>query len=422
LRKRFATLGLGLVFGIASCKHVDTASASKSDASGPSFETLFDLNDVSILFPYKVKREEMGDFVTLSSKTSEGPIVSEESFNSVKALLKSAKFKSYGTFAVAGVRIDDCAKILPNDPCQAQLRLVFQALLGDDRSEEGNDLRFDDFTLHVAFNLDANEKMKMFQDFLDLKKSAVPISTVGPLGPHPVLAKQGMKGAFAKKLKNIILKYGLPSRYDRIAIMGLGGTPGSPLGFPPPQTIWEFAATLPIKNGKIAATPIPCQNPDQRTNTFEINDLFGMRNGKVREPMVGCDDRKFDSMVGNAVTPTDPVEIQAAIKTTNPDLVFFGTTTCTNCHVASRRLDGSGGVALSVADDGNPIRFKRPSGVSQTVDPRSREDNNNTWGFRAFGWGQHSNEGRPGITTYTLHETMRVAHALNELVKKEKLK
>lgn len=401
--------GLSAAWVIYACKHTTPGSGSSSKALDTEKKplVLFDLNDVSIL----VKNPETAnadDYIHIGAMTVEGPFVTQAMFDGVFKMLDNPRPRKYEEWAVAAIRIDNCAKVIAQAPCQAQIRLVFQPL---DASKK----KFDDQALHIAFNVFEAEKMAMFKDFLDLKKASLPATTNGPLGEHPILAKEGMAGAYAKRLNALVMKYAIPSRIERISVMTSSSAGSTPSGN------WIFAVTQPVKDQKIIQSQIPCQDPSDLTNKFEtISGIFGGATPGISPDMVGCQDVDITPILlkGGVTDENKKIVFDAAIKTNNPNQVFFGSTTCVNCHLASRRLDQKE-PDLSTRVDGNPGRYLAPTDVSTGVSAASKDDNVNLWGIRAFGWGEFGNV--PGITVYTLNDTMRVAHELNELIREGKL-
>lgn len=301
-----------------------------------------------------------------------------------------------------GVRIDNCAKLLPAHPCQAQIRLVFQPGGGD----QG---------FHLIFNIDNATAIGMYQDFYDLKKSALPETTGGNLDLHPILAKESMKGSFSERFKKLLVKYALPSRYDRIAVMGSGGDGAT----------WEFAASQPIKNGIVKRTPIPCLKADQPTNILNPGLLSGLRQDPA---MTGCDafniedvtyaQEKFGHKSGTF--GNNPASI-AAVKTVNPEQTFFGSTTCANCHEALREVQSNWEpLKEAEATFAKDVAYKYPTDVTQG-EPISKggQPGFTDYPTRAFGYGER---GELTTTRFTVNDTMRVAHELNDLIRAGKIK
>lgn len=368
---------------LAACDTSNVASNSASDSKS----VLFDLNDVSFLLP-----KDNG--LSFATQTAEGPLVSESVFKQAEGMLVVNKLDDYSAFQLVGVRIDNCAKLLPEHPCQAQIRLVFQSA---------------DNGFHMIFNIDDATAIGMYQDFYDLKKSASPATTVGNLGIHPILAKESMKGPFSERFKKLLVKYAVPSRYDRIAVMGTGAP-------------WEFAASEPVKNGIVKRTAIPCQKPDQPTNILDLSPLSGM---VQRHSMTGCDDFNVEGIAfarksgGRIPFMNNPQSI-AAVKTVNPEKTFFGSTTCGNCHLALRNADWSSPdfdeAKTTWAKD---VAYMSPTDVTQGK-PITESGTLGGYATRAFGYGERFDE--PEISLFTINDTMRVAHELNELIHSGKIK
>lgn len=401
---------------ISSCK---TSKGSDSRISKEVSKTdtkpseLFDVNDVSILYPMLGEDRDHKDYIHLNEKTAEGVILAEAIFlESAKLVNMNVQKFKYADFVVSGVRIDNCAKLILEMPCVPQIRLVVQNAEDQDQ------------TLHLPFNVPADKAMTFYQEFLDLKLSAQPTSTRGMLGTHPVLAKEGLQGPFAKRLRTLVAKYSLASHMERVALMStkVKGSNGE----------WNFAATQPIKDGKVLATPIPCLN-GKTQNIINISSITGFTgqvvvNTKFNEPVQNCGNLDatpiiVQSSMRRLVLKDEadkPKVIHDALAINDPSKVFFASTTCVNCHLASRRLGMYEGQEFLTAKDGHPARFEAPSDVTSEFREAISAGGDNSWNIRAFGWNETS--GDPSITLYTLNDTMRVAHELNNLIREGQLK
>lgn len=416
-------MSFGLISTVifTSCKHSPKSDLSSEGRNSANLNaTLFDINDVSILVA-QPSLETRLDYLRLDAKTAEGPLLTKEQFSALGKMLVKTRLLPYTEWAMAAVRIDNCGKLLPAHPCQPQIRLTFQPLLsGADIGNEAGILNptfidsvFGDAALHLAFDINA-DAMQMYQDFLDLKKLTPSISTSGKLDVHPVLKAQGMKGPFAKKLNEFVLKYSLPSRYNRIAIMGTMFR-----GF---GADWEFAATTEIKDGKFVQSPLPCQPPSEKTNIFSVKgDFLGLTTHSVT-PSAGCPDTDITAMVSSQgqVRAGDNIHTQRAIRIENPEVTAFASTNCVSCHKTDRLMMTLGSTALAELKAKTEGAFKAPSGVSNKKAADAPSFSGGSWELRAFGWGEAGSQ--PGISGFTLNDSMRIAHELNELVRQGKLK
>lgn len=413
------TLGLTLSY----CKSVNHDSKVSSD--GLSVETdkaltLFDVNDVSILYP-SPRKAAIASYISFADKTAEGVIFPKEMFEQASKIAGiDAKF-TYDQFFVSGVRIDNCAKLIMQMPCVPQIRLVFQNVTPDGKG----DIEFDDQTIHVPFDVEVSKANGMYKDFMDLKLSALPESTKGKLGVHPILAKEGANGKFGAKLKAIVSKYALTSKLERVAVMATE-VKGN-------NATWTFAASKPIKDGKIEATPIPCQS-GETTNIFSSSTIFPpfpsmptTFSGRVNPDVKNCKNLDATLLItqerSGSIDLDDDAKkkvIDDALAINDPSKVFFASTTCVNCHLASRRLDFALGQKFLTEKDGNPFRYQAPEDVTSTYTEVKSAGGGNTWNLRAFGW----NETATGVAVslYTFNDTMRVAHELNDMIRAGSLK
>lgn len=412
--KRFLNSGYSvicLLLLVFSCKHSSTAGSPTSGINSseqvPSFSgTTFDLNDVSILMK-NVEESTQNQYLRLSSKSKEGPILAESVFQLLHATV-NFRISDYNSWALAALRIDNCGKLIAQAPCEAQIRLVFQPL----ETVGNNVTMFADEGIHVPFNVDDKDRLAFFQDFLDLKKSAQ-IKTNGPLGEHPVLASEGMNGPFAKKLHELVLKYAVTSKSERVAAMN-GPSSSRTTGN------WVFAVTTPLHQGTPKIAPIPCQD-GSNTNTFHnARGFAGEQASAQPEKLTGCEEFDATPLVVKDPSMDSQRMIETALRINNPDLTFFASTNCINCHLTSRRLEQVIGEGTSFKQDGNPLRYKLPADVSHTMSDAALTDKSTPWAIRAFGWGEGGDV--PGITLFTLNDTIRVAHELNDLIRNGSLK
>lgn len=299
-----------------------------------------------------------------------------------------AAFEKYDDWTIAAVRIDSCAKILPQDSCRTQMRLVAQPA-----DKTGI---FRDQAIHLAYNVDDDKSLEMLQDFVELKKKKL----ADPRSADPL---------------PLIIKYARVSKLERVAIM-LTMT-----------NVWVFAASQTVHDAEILATPIPCIGAGKVS--FLASEVVLARNGSAKiDPESKCQDLNAQRLLTEDLShgtwqklsqAEKDKEIQTALRINDPSKVFFGSTDCVSCHVAGRALLRVKGPSFLNDVPNDPNRYVRPSDM-QGEGNVSSNDHFNAWGTRAFGYGQDGKS--KAMSLYSFNDSLRVAHEINELIRAGKLK
>lgn len=386
------SLAILTVASLTACRTVNPQSQSKAEqpAANGSAQTLaMGVSDVSFYL-------SAWQGLKLSTPTRESVLFPETLFQETVKLadgdkasaLERAPFEKYDDWTVAAVRIDSCAKILPQDNCQTQIRLVAQPA-----DKTGI---FRDQAIHLAYDVDEAQHLEFLQDFVDLKKKK--LSDPRSADPLP-----------------LIIKYALVSKLERVAIMLTM------------NNVWTFAASQTIKDGQIIATPIPCIGASKVAFLASEVVLARKETAKI-QPESKCLDLNAQRLltedlshgIWQKLSPAEKdKEIQTALRINDPSKVFFGSTDCVSCHVAGRALLRVKGPSFLNDVPGDPNRYVRPSDM-QGEGNVSSNDHFNAWGTRAFGYGQDGKA--KAMSLYTFNDSLRVAHEINELIRAGKLK
>jgi hypothetical protein len=375
---------LVLAAGCAAAGNADTVDSNEANETAAAL----DVNDVSFLFPLPTTRGDANDLLGTDAKAAHGPLLSAESFGrlvsyslpdpSEDSTFHERGFDQQKNWRVVAARFDPCAKNDPKDAlCNVQLRLVAQ---GVEPGKASDDFDAADQAMHLIYQFDGAEAKALQADILGLKKDQ---STNGKeLGVHPVMAKEGLKGAYATALKDIILKYAGEDRLPFATVM-LTLNAG----------LWRFARGDHSPTGLTQA-----QVPFSSEKTIGFHGTTGVIGNfelDVAPPATGADNVNDIVQTGGAANPAfkgpffrlpaakQEAAVNAALRIENPTMHAPGTLDCVSCHQASRSLRRFKGAPFLDAKDGNPNRYVPPSGVTATF---SGDRDGGEYNVHAFGY------------------------------------
>lgn len=402
MTKYLKAFALSLV--LTSCGRT-TSSSELLDLQPP--KPRFDVNDVSLLWPLPEKYEHLSQLLILEGSG----LLSTENF---QRLLDIAKFEDDPGYAywrmkywyVIGMRFDPCAKVMPTDTtCGGELKLIAQPL---GESSSGRITASDD-ALHLIYHLNSEQILRIARKLYELKTMDAAISTNGAaLNIHPIMAAQGLEGAFAKGLRTLVIEFAQEGNLkEATAMLRLNANE------------WRFARSLPNTAHELVGAPIPFVNGSVQT-------LFGERRhdgnpgifNEIRPQASGADSLNeavdSDAPVGGffKLSPEEQGDLlQAALRIDNPLVHTPSTIDCVSCHVASRVLARVKGKDYLEARDGNVDRYVPPMPMTLRNETEDREI---TLGYtsRAFGYGLMGP--RDASTTQrVINDSARVASDLN---------
>src|SRR6185437_10859761 len=152
-----------------------------------------------------------------------------------RALYEEAAGMPYDQLRVLAMRLDPCFDQV-QDPvsCDNQLRLVFQAFDSPGQPFDGG--------VHVTYQLSRDELLMMAGQIAAARQASAGDGDLGPLFVHPLLAREGVTGAFGTQLRDLILRYADPTQIERITTFGLGAdpVPGDGAVAVPGGEFWDF--------------------------------------------------------------------------------------------------------------------------------------------------------------------------------------
>ncbi|MBX3191715.1 MAG: hypothetical protein KF819_32280 [Labilithrix sp.] len=337
------------------------------------------------LFPQAFSEIVMGPIGSLEKTTSEHP-------------------STYAELRLVSVRLDHCA-VRGGPGCKSEVRVVFQALYEKAAGAEGDPssgTAATDGGVHVTYDVPEAELVTMMKEILTLKKANGDLATID-LRPHPILAEQGLGGAFAEGLRTILLHHLGAGRIARVTIFDHN--------FNPDSDGWQFEMfdragdTLVAKNvpfvsssgqllaGSHALTPLADSSAEDFSAASTPDPVRALV--AANRPAKG--------------TPESAalyVAWQAALRVQNPTLHDTETTDCVNCHLAegARRI-GDQVYAFKESTPGNEFR---PARATARADQRTSVTN-----LHAFSYLHRA----PSIMLRTMHESIVVADAMEARVK-----
>ena len=160
----------------------------------------------------------------------------------------------YENLRVVSVRLDPCFGDLhptaTTTTCKNQLRLVFQELAAN-----GSSVTAFDSGVHAFYSLTRDELLGAVAEIAQLREAAAIPGARGPLAPHPIMAAQGLGGAFSKAVQALVLRHAGETNLVRAT-----GMTAANAGFN-----WEFFG-FEFPNGA-AGAPAPIAIAGLPTNT-----------------------------------------------------------------------------------------------------------------------------------------------------------
>ena len=232
-RLRIASVGLAaLAASTLACSGVGQSEEDLTRATGvPKYV----VNDVSVLYPLPQKGE--GKYLlAMEQETPDGKKVLLP--ESVFAMLgDDAKtpypflFEAPGREAawkdlrVTSVRIDPCfeaADLVEARDCKRQVRLSAQVLVPSSEDPDEAEYSVTDASVHLFYELDEEAFVGMLLDLRELMLKKAHGGKNPSLGVHPVMAKEGLSGAWTRRFNEVLLGACDQSNLIRMTFMATG--------------------------------------------------------------------------------------------------------------------------------------------------------------------------------------------------------
>jgi hypothetical protein len=231
--------------GLTSDATLDDASAADAaatDGGSVSSTRALTMREVSVLFPLP-PAGGLDGLLAADAMGVGGPLVPALIYEQLPQLLLSVSAEVlYGQLRVIAARLDPCANRLTNQPCQAEVRLVLQPLTVDGEATSAADA-----AIHAIYGVDAGEFARFLASMRALGDGAPELARGHGLGVHPVMAREGLDGAYARGLRALLLSAVGEGRLRRLTFMQLSGR----------ANVWIFGGFDRSSAGVYSPTRIP---------------------------------------------------------------------------------------------------------------------------------------------------------------------
>lgn len=287
-----------------------------------------DLNDVSFLYPLPPPGQE-STLLHVGAQGLGGPLLPRAHYDALPVLVEGQTAAGlYPLLRIVSARVDPCfpGSAPPAPPsCVKQLRLVAQPVLpgGADAGFATSTL---DATVHLFYVVGDAAFDALHRGLWELHGLGGAQTRGRPLGIHPVLAQQGLDGAYGKALNALILAHAGEGNLTRVAFMSVNQQ-----GF-----AWTFGASN-VDGGALVDDTIPRLNgarrqgvQEQGTAEFRAGLMLPAPTGDELPVILSERELRLtdDFTLNEALT--------SALRLEHPARSSPKTADCASCHVASR--------------------------------------------------------------------------------------
>lgn len=392
------------------------AGQAQGGAGHPAGPVSLSKSDVSILFPLPKNADEYAAWPSPTTVGAQGQLLSPTAYQKVlTALVEDNDFgmkkdlneqmapsltpDSYSTLRLVALRVDPCFAPLDINTtgCQPLIRGIFQPVaIGPSGNYEAGD-----GGVHVFWKLTSDDLLQFMYDYIAARDANGGNPGDGPLGVHPILASQGLSGAFGTSLMNAFLGYVGTGVIGRVTIFtkvntDQGDTKGEeidtatgsgaqPDGSNDPFLDWRFG----VIDGK--------GNAQHVINTGDQAGFQGFRTGLEAHPSTVCTTTSsggYDNSTTTTCVTTTPPQTESlvvgvgingadsnashdydvALRTENPTQVGHtpDNIDCASCHIAqavrarheAAGMTPTGNANLYVSDTGRNLEHAGFAGPS----------------------------------------------------------
>lgn len=364
------------------------------------------LNDVSILLPI-LERDAAHSLFSVETSGKFGPLLPaavQKRIGPLHSLEQPSD--SFARLRVVAIRIDPC---FPDGPdlrnCVSQVRLVWQPL----QTIRNQMNTASDAAVHSFYSLPPDAFRSLIQELDQLRTVQAERfrptreSIQGPLGVHPIISREGLKGPYFRALAKIVLSYIGGDRLTRATFTKLQGG----------QSQWVFGG-FDIARGELTRMEIP--RVKSATEVF-FNVAVGAQteftDSAITPPPPSTGENvnyiSGDSMGvrRNANLEQITRDVLSAARLENPRLQATPQMDCVTCHIAqSSRL-------WATREFPQLDLERKAASISYRSQNFSLENISRGGAFtanvRAFGYFDQL----PAISQRVIHESAEVADALN---------
>jgi len=382
-------LAVGLLLVGAGCGSAGSASptavAALPAAAAPSLRSL-EANDVSVLFPLG-----RGDLWPASMPARGGqPLLPRSAVDPGRPVIRELQGPdaTYAGLRVVSLRFDPC---FSGNPCYPQIRLVFQGLSANGGSAF-------DGAFHALYNLTADEFAAVTARLKALGASAPENQGVTRLEVSPSLLAQGMTGAYAAGLRDLVAQYIGAPNLARLTFMTRAGGGGDR---------WDFGGFNLKDFQPGGAFPIAGLDGGVLLQTVREGGGGGGRGAQAYAYVVTPDVLHGElalvlssGAAQNASSADRQRAMDALTRVENPSLESPDTVDCAACHLANR-LRGHLQTTFSLSSS---LSYAGTAEATRLIGG-SDGDKDNLRGFGYFG-------ANPAISQRTANETLKVLTAM----------
>ena len=279
----------------------------------------WDLNDVSYLMPLPKYYKDSG-LLTDKSVGAKGDLLPGKLLQMVPHLTNGNQTNhTTQGLQVLGLRIDPCFPMPTPQPCQKQIRMVWQPL----EMHPALGVMSVDATLHSFYVLTDDEFTLLLKDLVDWKKKYNVQTANLPLAIHP--AWKTSKDDSLQDFNKIILKYAGATNISRVTIMALRGG----------GLMWHFTGIDIAIDGSVNKMLIPrLKNASVQSFVNNASPFTQFAGGFAPKP-TGPD--TINSIAKDSSLTEKQVviaEIGAAFRAEDPHLHNPNTLDCMTCHIS----------------------------------------------------------------------------------------
>ena len=302
---------------------------------------------------------------------------------------------AWNELRLVAIRLDPCFGSrgeVPDAQCKNQVRLVFQGV-----HAVGNTSAAEDGAIHVLYEIPRGELLTLTREIISLTDREGGY-TPGPLGVHPILARQGVWGSFGQGLKALLRRYVGEDRAVRMTFFAR---------LDALQSAWRLGGFDRVGTG-FQRLQIPT------TTTQEQELLGGFPNagelaGSTTTPTTSSDDIRTLLSSNSARMANDAARraaYSAALRIENPNKHTPDTIDCLGCHVAmaTRTL---GETQFGLTSTGLPDLFTTPRDLRFVAPAEPSLENLHASSYLGT---------ELGVNQRTANETAAVATALSALL------
>ena len=292
------------------------------------------MSDVSMMFPLGTPADFSTGHLRADATGSRGTLLPKAVYQQIPiagsgpAAVGADGMAPHENLRVVSVRLDPCFGDLhptaTTTTCKNQLRLVFQELAAN-----GSSVTAFDSGVHAFYSLTRDELLGAVAEIAQLREAAAIPGARGPLAPHPIMAAQGLGGAFSKAVQALVLRHAGETNLVRAT-----GMTAANAGFN-----WEFFG-FEFPNGAPGA-PAPIAIAGLPTNTAREIFFRGFSpstlDGTFTPSPSGPDNFTALAKEGTVATlaAADKAKIAAAlVHFTNPAFTTPDSVDCAQCHTA----------------------------------------------------------------------------------------